>query len=98
MLSKQQIIKLIGEHQSTLRQYGVHRIALFGSLLHGTATETSDIDLLVEFKEKSFDNYMGLKYFLEDLLGQQVDLVLPETLKPRLKPIVMREVEYVAEI
>ena len=37
---------------------------------------------------------MGLKFFLEDLLQRPVDLVLADTVKPRLKPIIAREVVY----
>ncbi|MEM3149982.1 MAG: hypothetical protein QXT49_03245 [Candidatus Nezhaarchaeales archaeon] len=43
---------------------------------------------------KTFDNYMELKFFLEDLLKRKVDLVTYDSLKPRIKPYVMREVEY----
>ena len=46
------------------------------------ASQTSDLDFLVEFQRKSFDGYMDLKEFLEQLFGRRVDLVLPETLNP----------------
>jgi predicted nucleotidyltransferase len=39
---------------------------------------------------------MGLKLFLEDHIGRRVDMVTPESLKPRLRPIVMREAVDVA--
>jgi hypothetical protein len=39
---------------------------------------------------------MGLKFFLEDLLGRKVDLVSRGTLKPRVRPYVEREAIYVA--
>lgn len=57
-----------------IRGYGVRRIGLFGSYCRGEQTETSDVDILVEFEddEKTFDNYMDLKFFLEDLFGLKV--------------------------
>jgi hypothetical protein len=79
------------------RDFGVRRIALFGSTARGEATEDSDLDLLVDFEAgPTFDSFMGLKLFLEDHLGRRVDLVTPESLKPRLRPIIEREAVDVA--
>ena len=95
MLTKQQILETLTEHANTLRQYGVRRIGVFGSYLHGNVKETSDIDLLVEFREKSFDNYMDLKFYLKDLFQRQVDLVPADSVKSRFRPV-LGEVEYAA--
>ncbi len=51
-------------------------------------------DILVELAHPTFDHYMDLKFSLEDQLGIAVDLVLADSLKPRLKPIITREVAY----
>ena len=96
MLSKRQILNEIENQKETLRGFGIKRIGLFGSYLHGTAKETSDIDLLVEFSKKTFDNFMDSKLFLEEVFGCQVDLIPIETLKPMLKLTILEEVEYAA--
>ena len=70
------------------------RIGLFGSILHGSASEESDVDILVDLAIPTFDNYMDLKFFLEDRLDRTVDLVLVDSLKPRLRPLITREVAY----
>ena len=44
--------------------------------------------------QKTFDNYMELKFFLENLFDQKVDLVIIETIKPDLKPGIMGSVIY----
>jgi predicted nucleotidyltransferase len=75
-------------------RFSVSRIGLFGSYLHGAESETSDIDFLVDLAEPTFDHYMDLKFYLEDLFERPVDVILAETLKPRLKPLVQREVSY----
>ena len=69
---------------------------LFRSLIRNEQGKGSDIDVLVEFKKgmKTFDNYMELKFFLEEQLGGKVDLVISDALKPQIKPYVMREIEY----
>jgi predicted nucleotidyltransferase len=79
------------------RDFGVRRICLFGSTVRDEARPNSDLDLLVDFEVgPTFDSFMGLKFFLEDHLGQRVDLVTPDALKPRLRPVVEREAVDVA--
>ena len=95
MLDRDKIIKLLREQRTELQtRFSVKRIGLFGSFESGNSTETSDIDLLVDFTDPTFDNYMDLKFYLEDIFNRPVDLVLSETLKPRLRPIVEQEVSY----
>ena len=98
ILSKHFIKQTPVDNQETLRQYGVKRIGLFGSYVRGASHADSDIDLLVEFEELSFDCYMGLRIFLEDLFEKKIDLVIADSVRPRLKPRIEKEVEYVAEL
>jgi len=92
-----EIIQLLRQHRDELRkQFGVKSLAVFGSVARGEAGPDSDVDILVEFEGRAtFDRYMGLKFFLEDLLGRRVDLVTRKALKPRMRPYVEREAIYV---
>ena len=76
------------------------RIGLFGSYTRSEQKAESDIDILVEFEknQKTFDNYMYLKFFLEDLFKSKVDLVVVEAIKPDLKPYIMRSVRYASGV
>ena len=95
MLTKKEIIKKLEEKKNLLTEkYSVKKIGLFGSCVHDSAGPESDIDFLVEFTRLSFDNYMELKFYLEGIFNGPVDLVMADTLKERLKPIVMQEVVY----
>jgi len=78
----------------------VKRIGLFGSYIRNEQKDRSDIDILVEFEknQKTFDNYMDLKFFLEDLFKSKVDLVVVEAIKPDLKPYIMRSVRYASGV
>lgn len=92
--SREEVLSLIEQNREALKRLGVRRLGLFGSCARGEATASSDLDFVVEFTEKSFDAYMDLKTFLEDLFGCRVDVVLAETIKPRLRPIIQRETVY----
>lgn len=90
-------ISTLKEHEKLIRQkFGVKRIGIFGSFARGEEKEDSDLDVLVVFEEgqKTFDNYMDLKFYLEDLFGREIDLVTERALKPQLKDIIMKEVVY----
>jgi len=89
------IIQLLNEHTADMdHRFSVKKIGLFGSFARGTPDDQSDVDLLVEFEAPTFDHYMDLKSFLEDLLGRPVDLVLADSVKPRLKPLIAKEAVY----
>lgn len=93
-ISTQEILQLLEQNAPAIRRYGVRSLGLFGSGARGTAREGSDLDFVVEFETTSFDSYMDLKAFLERLLGCRVDLVLRDTIKPRLREIILRETLY----
>ncbi len=90
----EKILRLLKQHRSELVQFGVRKIGLFGSYRRGTPHVQSDMDFLVVFEKPSFDSYMDVKIFLEDLFGCQVDLVLEDSIKPRLRSYILSEVVY----
>src|SRR5438094_344975 len=85
------ILRTLADNASELRSLGARSLALFGSFARGEERAESDVDLLVDLDEKRFDRYMDLKLRLEELLGRRVDLVMTESLKPRLRPVVLAE-------
>ncbi len=96
-MQKEQILALLANHRADLDRYGVRSLALFGSVVRGEEKPESDIDLLVVFEgPATFDGYMELKFYLEDLLGQAVDLVTSKALRPQLRPWVEQDLVYVS--
>ena len=92
---KANVLQVIRDERSELAgRFTVLRIGVFGSFARGNVHTDRDVDIIVELKDPTFDNYMDLKFYLEDILHHPVDLVLHDTVKPRLKPIVEREVVY----
>ncbi len=89
--SREEIVQLLKEQRGAIRNYGVCRLRLFGSCARDEVGDDSDLDFLVEFEKKTFDAYMGLKEFLENLFGCRVDLVLSNAIKPRLRPFILKD-------
>lgn len=98
ILSKESIKQSLVDNRKTLRKYGVKRIGLFGSYVRGTASTESDIDIVVELERLTLRDYMGLVLFLEDLFKKDVDLMTTSSIKPRLKPYIEKEIEYVTNL
>jgi hypothetical protein len=94
--SQEQVLELIAEQGPRLHALGVRQLGLFGSFVRGEQGPDSDIDLLVEFApgQKTFDNFMQLAFFLEELFRRRVELVTPESMSPYFRPYIMDEVEY----
>ena len=96
--TKTDLLALVQDHQDQLKRFGVKRLGVFGSFVRSEQHDASDVDMLVEFEpgRKTFDNFVHLAFYLEELLGRKVDLLTPESLSPYLGPRILREVEYVA--
>ena len=96
-MTRDEIVCLLRAQREDLIRLGVKSLALFGSVARDEAGPESDVDLLVQFTdEPGFRGYMNLKFYLEDLLGRRVDLVMDEALKPWARPTVEREAIHVA--
>lgn len=94
-MTKKNIFELLVEEKNKIKGFGVKRLGIFGSQARGTTHAKSDVDVLVEFTEKNFDNYMNLKFFLESIFKTKVDLVTNSALKPALRSTVFKQVKYV---
>ncbi|MBM4294393.1 MAG: nucleotidyltransferase family protein [Deltaproteobacteria bacterium] len=94
--TKQDVLKILHQNRGRLKELGVSRIGLFGSFVRGEQHHDSDIDLLVEFEagQKTFDAFMNLSFYLEEILQHRVELVTVESLSPYLGPHIIKEVEY----
>jgi uncharacterized protein len=96
-MQRDEAISILKQHVRLLQDFGVESLAIFGSVARDEAYLESDIDILVEFSEPpTFDCYMDLKFYLEDRLGQSIDLVSHKMLKPQIRQTVEREAIRVA--
>ena len=90
-LNKHKILQLLSEQREEIQKFSVKSLALFGSAIREEMSDESDVDILVELTNITFRNYMGLKFYLEDLFSREVDLVLRDDIKPRIKDNILNE-------
>ena len=92
-MNRQQALELLrGSKLQLQARFGVTRLALFGSTARDTATNGSDVDVLVAFNGPATSKgYFGVLFYLEDLFGCPVDLVTDKALRPELRPYIEQE-------
>jgi uncharacterized protein len=74
-----------------LQRYKVKKAALFGSIVRGDATPSSDIDMLIDPPDRfSLFDLAGLKIDLEETLNRSVDVVEYRSIKPLMKDSVLK--------
>ena len=79
-----------------ISQFGVTKLALFGSTARDSATDQSDVDVLVAFDGPATSaRYFGVQFYLEDLLACPVDLVTENALRAEFRPFVEQEAVHV---
>lgn len=96
-MPRDEILVVLRENNTSIRNFGVKSLAIFGSVARDQARPDSDLDVLVEFDPPpTFQRYMDLKFYLEDLVGRTVHLGTPDDLKTRIREQVQREALHVA--
>ena len=93
MKTLQEISRILKAHKAELRErYTVKEIEIFGSHVRGEQGKKSDVDILVEFSGTiDLFTFMELEEYLSTLVGSKVDLVMKETLKPRIREGILKE-------
>ena len=98
MKSSEEILKFITRNKTLLReQFHIVKIGIFGSYARGEQQMNSDVDLLVEFEDRTEDLYdlkIRLKEFFKTNLGIEVDICREKYIKPRIKSYIQSETIY----
>jgi predicted nucleotidyltransferase len=91
-MDRQQVLDTLNAHKDRLDEFAVQSLFLFGSVARDEATADSDVDFLVEFNRPvGLFTLLGLKAYLEELLGCSVDVGTPSSLRPHLRETVLKE-------
>lgn len=92
----QKATSILLSHKHELSRMGSRHLAIFGSTARNEANRTSDIDILVDFDaKKDLFCFIDLKFYLEDLLKCDVDLVTKQALHPALKKRILSEAKQI---
>lgn len=93
-MDRDAVIAMLREHEQELRELGIARLSLFGSVARGEAGADSDVDLAARFdpdRRIGLFEYGGIAYRLEQLIGRTIDLVSEPIRKDRLRARVERD-------
>jgi len=77
------------------QEYSVKTVGLFGSFADGTFTDTSDVDILVEFEHPVGWHFFKLEKYLEKTFHRKIDLVTANALKEQFKPLILSSIQYI---
>lgn len=81
-MRRSNVLSTLAGHKKEMFAFGVKLLAIFGPVARDEARQDSDVDILVEFQgPATFNGYMDLKFFLEDLLGRPIDLVTSRSIR-----------------
>lgn len=97
LMLKDSIIAILNSHIKEIKKFKVKSLSIFGSIARGEDRPESDVDILVGFDgPASFDSYMELKFYLEEICDRKVDLISDKALKPILRKHIERDLIRVA--
>ena len=91
------ILTFLRQHKQEISQmFGATRIGLAGSYARDEATESSDIDIIVEIQsDNKFRSFFNLLNYLQDSLNKPIDLATESSLKPRIREMIQKDIIYV---
>jgi predicted nucleotidyltransferase len=95
-MTKESVIEVLRASTGySLSQYKAQIRGIFGSFARGEESASSDIDILVDFREGAdlFD-FVGLSLFLEEKLHRPVDIVSADTIKSAVRDTILKEAIY----
>lgn len=100
-MNKEQIIQSIRQAiEVDPNKKDILKVSLFGSQLHGTSKENSDIDILIEFSPNasiSFFKLFDTQYNFENFTGKRIDLLTPESISKYFRKEVLAQAETIYE-
>ena len=96
MKTLEEIKRILTQNEKEIKiRFKVKDFGIFGSMIRAESKPTSDIDILVDFKDEAdLIDLTGLALFLEEKLGQKVDVVPKRALREEIRDDILREVVY----
>ena len=84
--------KFLPQIQNITNRHGAFNVRLFGSMARGNATDSSDLDLLIDLAPgRDLFDLISIKQELEAVTGFKVDGVTENSLSKHLRKIILEE-------
>ena len=93
-MDREQVLKVLREHEPELKAAGLLHLRLFGSVARGENSANSDVDLLADFDPNDSLSLIKLAHHrnrLIDLLGMEVHLSNREAMRANIREEVLPE-------
>lgn len=93
-ISADEVIAQLRAHEAELREAGICRLSLFGSVARGDAEPDSDVDLAAEFDQAArmdLFRLIELERRLAEILRHPVDLLAEPVAKERFRRNINRD-------
>lgn len=95
IISKEEILSFLRENKELLKEKSdVDKIMLFGSYARDEATSESDIDILIESKNKGFRKMLFVQELLEKKFNRKVDVIYIDSVNPYFMRFIKQELIY----
>ncbi|HPW66049.1 MAG TPA: nucleotidyltransferase family protein [Salinivirgaceae bacterium] len=98
MITQEFILNTLKSRKNEISKFGIRAIGLFGSYVRDEQSESSDIDILIDFEpdKENFDNLMAVYDMIEKMFkNKRVEIVTKNGLSPYIRPKILNEVKYV---
>jgi uncharacterized protein len=94
MKTRNEVLQILATQKASLLEtYQITRLGVFGSYARDQQTESSDLDVLVDYSQPpTLPKLVELRDELSHLVALKVDVVTPNGLKPRIRDRVLSEV------
>ena len=96
--TKEELLLLLAQNKQMIKSFGVKDLNLFGSFAgNKEINDDSDIDILVDFEDgkKTYDNFMDLNFYLENITGRKVEILTRQSLSKFIGPHILKQLEHV---
>lgn len=94
-LTKEEILNFLRKNKPFFKEkYGVDEIMLFGSYARDEATQESDIDILIDSKDKSYDALFYMKELIEQEFKKKVDIFYKDSVRRFIMRFIKEELIY----
>jgi len=95
--TKDDAIQIIAQHRDDIAALGVHAIGLIGSVARDESHDASDLDVVIDLppEHQTLREYFAIIDYLEAQFGRHVDVLMLDTLRPRFRRAIERDVVWI---